>query len=152
MLSYFDNDNQKERERTNMSSALGTNVVTQTALSAASHQTNGVPSTRRSGAQADEAPGTPRVELYVGPHKTLRYMLQITMMSSGAILVIERMASPGTMVAASIIMEKRLNAPPADSTPCAENILATPGSASALFISAFKRTTMSRGRPAGLLG
>jgi ATP-binding cassette subfamily C protein len=40
--------------------------------------------------------------------KTLRYMLQITMMSSGAILVIERMASPGTMVAASIIMGRML--------------------------------------------
>ncbi|WP_374650953.1 type I secretion system permease/ATPase [Dongia sp.] len=40
--------------------------------------------------------------------KTLRYMLQIAMMSSGAILVIERMASPGTMVAASIIMGRML--------------------------------------------
>ena len=40
--------------------------------------------------------------------KTLRYMLQITMMSAGAILVIERMASPGTMVAASIIMGRML--------------------------------------------
>ena len=40
--------------------------------------------------------------------KTLRYLLQIVMMSSGAILVIERMASPGTMVAASIIMGRML--------------------------------------------
>jgi ATP-binding cassette subfamily C protein len=40
--------------------------------------------------------------------KTLRYMLQIVMMSAGAILVIERLASPGTMIAASIIMGRML--------------------------------------------
>ena len=40
--------------------------------------------------------------------KTVRYMLQIAMLSIGAILVIQREATPGTMVAASIIMGRML--------------------------------------------
>ncbi|MBL8710526.1 MAG: type I secretion system permease/ATPase [Rhodospirillaceae bacterium] len=40
--------------------------------------------------------------------KTARYLLQIAMLSIGAILVIQREATPGTMVAASIIMGRML--------------------------------------------
>nr|WP_298688461.1 type I secretion system permease/ATPase [uncultured Dongia sp.] len=52
--------------------------------------------------------GNRRARALSAVSKTLRYLLQIVMMSAGAILVIERMASPGTMVAASIIMGRML--------------------------------------------
>lgn len=68
------------------SHAAGNADVTQTAHTARSvppPPNSGIPSTRRSGVQADAAPGTPRVDLYEAPHKTLRYMLANVLVSMG---------------------------------------------------------------------
>ncbi|TDQ83375.1 ATP-binding cassette subfamily C protein [Dongia mobilis] len=52
--------------------------------------------------------GNQRSRALSATSKTIRYMLQIAMLSIGAILVIQREATPGTMVAASIIMGRML--------------------------------------------
>lgn len=52
--------------------------------------------------------GNQRSRALSATSKTVRYLLQIAMLSIGALLVIQREATPGTMVAASIIMGRML--------------------------------------------
>lgn len=52
--------------------------------------------------------GNRRSRALASASKTIRYLLQIAMLSIGAVLVIEREATPGMMVAASIIMGRML--------------------------------------------
>lgn len=52
--------------------------------------------------------GNRRSRAMASTSKTVRYLLQIAMLSIGALLVIEREATPGMMVAASIIMGRML--------------------------------------------